>query len=194
MQTNFLLGTIKMTEPARLVLKRQPYDLIARHAVNEHGHVTERELASNMRSMTTLGQIISRYKSDPTNPRSKNVLIVMAASGAAGSFVVTSGRFTKEATAFASGRNVKLLDGPRLHELIKLAQTTPVGAESSMTGRSQTAKTIAAPTCPLCARPMVRRVVKRGSTAGSTFWGCSGFPSCHGTSNVGTPAKLQGTS
>ena len=50
---------------------------------------------------------------------------VMDASGAAGGFVVTSGRFAKEATAFASGRNVKLLDGPRLHEMIKLAQFGP---------------------------------------------------------------------
>ena len=38
----------------------------------------------------------------------------MAASGAAGGFVVTSGRFTNEARAFASGRNVELVDSERL--------------------------------------------------------------------------------
>lgn len=43
---------------------------------------------------------------------------VMAVKGAAGGFVVTSGRFTDEATAFASGRNIKLIDGPLLHGLI----------------------------------------------------------------------------
>ena len=75
MQTNFLLGTLKLTESARMALKRQPFDLIARHAVNEHGLITAKERASNERSMKTLGPILSRYKLDPTNPRSPNVLI-----------------------------------------------------------------------------------------------------------------------
>jgi restriction system protein len=39
---------------------------------------------------------------------------VMAATGAAGGFIVTSGRFTNEATSFASGRNVDLVDGEEL--------------------------------------------------------------------------------
>jgi restriction system protein len=39
---------------------------------------------------------------------------VMAARGATGGFVVTSGRFTDDATKFASGRNVRLIDGPQL--------------------------------------------------------------------------------
>ena len=66
MQTNFLLGNLKITEPARLVLKRQPYDLIARHAINEHGLITAAEAKENERSMRTLGPIVSRYKADPT--------------------------------------------------------------------------------------------------------------------------------
>lgn len=75
MQTNFLLGTIKLTEPARMTLKRQPWDLIARHAVNEHGRITKEEREMNEMGMKTLGPIISRYKADPTNPRSPDVVI-----------------------------------------------------------------------------------------------------------------------
>jgi len=75
MQSNFLLGTIKLTEPARMTLKRQPWDLLARHAVNEHGRVTKKEQEANEIGMKTLGPIISRYKVDPTNPRSQNVVI-----------------------------------------------------------------------------------------------------------------------
>ncbi len=75
MQTNFLLGTLKITEPARLVLKREPYDLIARHAINEHGEITPAEKKANELGMKTLGPIVSRYKADPTNPRSPKVLI-----------------------------------------------------------------------------------------------------------------------
>jgi len=47
---------------------------------------------------------------------------VMAAEGAAGGFVVTSGRFTEEAAKFAAGRNVTLLDGVRLKGLIQQAK------------------------------------------------------------------------
>ena len=39
---------------------------------------------------------------------------VMAATGAAGGFVVTSGRFTEEAEEFATGRNIQLVDGAKL--------------------------------------------------------------------------------
>jgi len=76
MQTNFLLGTLLLTDPARMVLKRQPYDLICRHAINEHGNITKAEREMNERSLKTLGPIISRYRADPTNPKSVNVIIV----------------------------------------------------------------------------------------------------------------------
>ncbi|WP_190284483.1 MULTISPECIES: restriction endonuclease [Aeromonas] len=39
---------------------------------------------------------------------------VMSAKGAAGGFVVTSGEFTKDALAFAIGRNIELIDGQGL--------------------------------------------------------------------------------
>ena len=41
---------------------------------------------------------------------------VMAARRAAGSFVVTSGRFTEEAKRFASGREIELIDGHSWNE------------------------------------------------------------------------------
>lgn len=47
---------------------------------------------------------------------------VMAAKGATGGFVVTSGRFTIDASKFAAGRNVQLIDGPKLFALIKQAK------------------------------------------------------------------------
>ena len=59
-----------------MVLKRQPYDLIARHAMNEHGLITEKERQKNEIGMKTLGPIISRYMADPTDPRSKKIVII----------------------------------------------------------------------------------------------------------------------
>jgi hypothetical protein len=75
MQTNFLLGELKITDPARLVLRRLPFDLICRHAINEHGQINEEERRANDDGMQTLGPIISRYKADPTDPHSVQVVI-----------------------------------------------------------------------------------------------------------------------
>lgn len=110
---------------------------------------------------------------------------VMAAKGAAGGFVVTSGRFTEEATNFASGRNVKLIDGPKLHALIRQAQGAspqrPAPGATAAPMREQAAATVPAlPTCPNCAKPMVERTAKRGANAGGKFWGCTGYPACRG--------------
>ena len=46
----------------------------------------------------------------------------MTATGAAGGFVVTSGQFTEEAVQFAQGHHVKLVDGPKLFELMQQAK------------------------------------------------------------------------
>lgn len=35
--------------------------------------------------------------------------------------------------------------------------------------------------CPECGAPMVKRTARKGSNAGSKFWGCSRFPECRGT-------------
>jgi restriction system protein len=45
---------------------------------------------------------------------------VMAAGGAAGGFVVTSGVYTTEAKSFAEDRNIDLIDGNELMEIIKI--------------------------------------------------------------------------
>src|SRR5262245_60505533 len=34
------------------------------------------------------------------------------------------------------------------------------------------------PHCPICNALMVKRVARRGSLSGSTFWGCSNYPKC----------------
>ncbi len=44
--------------------------------------------------------------------------------------------------------------------------------------------TLKAPHCPSCSRPMVKRTVRRGSRAGSEFWGCSNYPACTDTRGV----------
>lgn len=96
---------------------------------------------------------------------------VMAAKGATGGFVVTSGTFTEDAKAFASGQNIALIDGKALHALIR-----GVSAPAA-----KPAQALASPTCPICKGAVMKRTAKRGANAGNEFWGCSRYPDCKGT-------------
>ena len=115
---------------------------------------------------------------------------VMAARGATGGFVVTSGRFTDDAIKFASGRNVRLMDGPALHTMLRQASSAADSraAQSSTAPASNSvpkASPALAPPCPVCQKEMVRRTAKRGASAGAAFWGCVAYPVCRGTRQVG---------
>ncbi len=101
---------------------------------------------------------------------------VMAAKGATGGFVVTSGVFTDEARAFATGRNIELMDGKALHALIR-GVSVPGKAASD----SPAVATASALACPVCQSAMVKRTAKRGTNSGNAFWGCSQYPACKGT-------------
>ena len=90
---------------------------------------------------------------------------VMAAKGAAGSFVVTSGRFTDEAVEFAHGRNVTLVDGSKLHALIRQARASGKRAPGPAPtrrpldpARQASTDQIAAPECPACAEARHRQI------------------------------------
>jgi len=112
---------------------------------------------------------------------------VMAARGAARGFVVTSGTFTAEARAFAEGRNLTLVDGSKLLDLIQRAKTS-LRASSTAKTTVPAAPPLRAPTipsCPRCSAPMVLRTAGKGANPGSRFWGCSTFPSCRGTLETG---------
>lgn len=93
---------------------------------------------------------------------------VMAAEGAVGGYVVTSGRFTEQAYEFAKGLELYLIDGEALYQWIH--EEIPNRAKQQDT-----------PPCPECGAPMKKRTAKRGAHAGYTFWGCTRYPSCKGT-------------
>lgn len=95
---------------------------------------------------------------------------VMAAEGASGGYVVTSGRFTTPAKDFAKGRNVFLIDGHGLAELISDAE---IGKVIQSVHSSNTP-----PNCPACGIPMIRRSSRQPSRHTKPFWGCSNFPKC----------------
>ncbi len=121
---------------------------------------------------------------------------VMAAAGAKGGFVVISGRFTEDAKAFARGKNLQLIEGAELNDMIRQSRATaarrnsqpttfksPDQATSVSSDPLVQPRRATQPTCPTCQAPMVQRVAKRGSNVGNSFWGCSQFPKCRTTRN-----------
>lgn len=75
MYANFLLGTITARASVVRKLGRVPLDMVAMHAVNEHGLITADEATANMDGMRTAGRIVSRYLVDPTDPRQGTVRV-----------------------------------------------------------------------------------------------------------------------
>lgn len=103
---------------------------------------------------------------------------VMAAQHAAGGYVVTSGRFTRDAIAFAAGRNIELIDGKALTALLGELEKSGAASTRAPPTNTQVAST---PACPRCQEPMVTRVAKRGANLGREFWGCRRYPKCKAT-------------
>jgi restriction system protein len=96
---------------------------------------------------------------------------VVAAEGASGGMVLSSGTFTEEARNFARGKPLELLDGSELLNLIVEVQKEPRPLNKKPEDNI----------CPLCGAEMVLRTAKRGPNAGEKFWGCSSFPKCSST-------------
>lgn len=104
---------------------------------------------------------------------------VIAAKGAAGGFVVTSGVFTEEALAFARGKPVELMDGKALRALIR-----GVSVPARILRDPLSVMTSGAPFCPECQSRMVKRKAQRGANAGKVFWSCARYPDCRGTREI----------
>ena len=41
-----------------------------------------------------------------------------------------------------------------------------------------------APKGPLCGKPMIKRMAKKGINSGKEFWSCSNYPTCNGTLSI----------
>ena len=88
--------------------------------------------------------------------------------------------------------NITLVDGGALQSLIGRGQDSkkpqassekPIARADNVYDRQEPtlAGAESTPRCPACQGPMVKRVARRGSNAGKTFWGCPDYPKCRGT-------------
>jgi restriction system protein len=98
----------------------------------------------------------------------------MTAAGVGEGMLVTSGRFTAEAAAFAARENIRLVDGAAL--LSRLAELPP--EKSAALLKLATQGDFLTPTCPNCAIKMTSR---RSTPGGRKFWGCFNYPRCKHT-------------
>jgi len=101
---------------------------------------------------------------------------VLPDENADGAVFITSGSFSADALAFATGKRLELIDGTKLRTII--AAVKRAGAAERATAPAPAA---AVPQCPRCGSPMVLRTATRGANAGEKFWGCSTYPGCRGT-------------
>jgi restriction system protein len=121
-------------------------------------------------------------------PVVREIFGLVAHHQASGAIVITTGRFTREAEAFAEGKPIELIDGPALLALVKAVQINQRPAERLTAPTDPTPATLApsasTPTCPNCGKTMVKRVARKGSNAGNSFWGCPSYPQCRGVRNM----------
>jgi restriction system protein len=81
---------------------------------------------------------------------------VIAAEGATGGVIISSGRFSQEARDFARGKPLELLDGSELLNLIEEVQKEPRPLSKKPEDNI----------CPLCGAEMILRTAKKGQNAG----------------------------
>nr|WP_288466618.1 restriction endonuclease [uncultured Pseudomonas sp.] len=112
-------------------------------------------------------------------PVIREFLGAMVTHGAVGGFVVTTGSFTSEAREFASGRNIRLVDGVGLKKWIAAAKRAPIQplskSQIEIVGPNSDV-----PSCPVCSSVMQKRMAKKGPHSGKEFWGCVTWPKCKG--------------
>lgn len=109
-------------------------------------------------------------------------------------FIVTSGSFTDDAFGFASRNDIRLIDGPKVVQLIQAVQKSdskqrisssqPLQSSNVSTEQPIDHKAIEIPLCPTCGSEMTRRTATRGARSGKPFWGCLAYPKCRGIVNI----------
>jgi restriction system protein len=107
---------------------------------------------------------------------------VMTSKSIRSGYVVTSGRFTHYARAFAASCGIELIDGERLRDW--MADTNRGSSNVPVQPLPRTSVTkpgLPQPACPACGADTILRTARQGKSVGEQFWGCSRFPKCRGT-------------
>ena len=98
----------------------------------------------------------------------------MTASRIGEGLLVSSGRFTPEAAAYASQHYIRLVDATAF--LARLAALPPEKCRALLKFAVQ--GDYRTPTCPACS---IKMVTRKSTRHGRSFWGCRNYPQCKQT-------------
>ncbi|USD64498.1 restriction endonuclease [Vibrio sp. SCSIO 43136] len=105
---------------------------------------------------------------------------VMIEHHAAKMIIVTSGDFTSEAVKYAADKRLWLVNGSELAHMV--ADGRHFMSEKPKSTEAQEVPDLI---CPRCNSNLVTRKAKRGRRQGEMFYGCSSFPKCRYTRELG---------
>jgi HJR/Mrr/RecB family endonuclease len=86
--------------------------------------------------------------------------------------IVTLGGYTGEAKRLADKHGIQLLNET---DLIQLLERVHARFDPEILALLNDKRKL----CPKCEHEMILRTARKGSNAGSQFWGCSTYPRCH---------------
>lgn len=110
-------------------------------------------------------------------PVAREMWGLVAHHGYHGVKIVCVGEFTEDAARFAQGKNMELVSGRRLVDLISRVQTA---CAHSLQDHAP-APDMRHPLCPKCKAKMVLRSARKTQ---EDFWGCPKYPGCTGTRSL----------
>ena len=93
-------------------------------------------------------------------------------------YFITTGSFSDEARKFASDKPLVLIDGERLTDFARIAESIDAARGWSSLQNNPGEIGYA---CPICGASMFLRTVESNSHSVTQFWGCSSYPACKGT-------------
>ena len=157
------------------IFRRQEYDVEISGGLGADGG-KDLTLRKGDETLIVQGKHWSDWK--VSEPSIRELHDTVMAEGATGGVFVTSGRYTRDALAFAQGKPLRLLARPELEELMQKVSTPNENLcdFSSWITHFAAAARVTNPVCPFCAGSMS---LKR-SVQGRPFWKCQTFPQCAG--------------
>jgi restriction system protein len=106
----------------------------------------------------------------------------VAIRGAAGGYVLSSGRFTAAAVEYAKGKALHLVDGGQLLEMLRAAKAAEGRRLAPWEpGAPDATSSWFMPQCPMCSSPMQLQMPAPGASDKGAYWLCTQAPTCKGT-------------
>jgi len=158
------------------IFRREGYTIELSAGLNHEDGI---DLMLRRESETTLVQCKYWKTARVSSREMREFYGTMAAGGAPHGILVTTGSFTPDATEFADGKGIQLIDGATL--AAKITAVAKPGENlctvSTWIDDFVAHARIFDPECPVCHGTMV---IRNNRASGAPSWSCRGYPRCPG--------------